>query len=122
MNKREFIKLTSLAGVAALSGPLSSLAAPAAIKRSSGTDPKAPFQLPALAYGYDALEPHIDKLTMEIHHDKHHAAYVKNLNEAVAGTPFATYSLEEILHKITETKALVKEKTIKPSSVRTLKF
>ncbi|WP_160713860.1 superoxide dismutase [Chitinophaga solisilvae] len=103
MNKREFIKLTSLAGVAALSGPLSSLAAVApSAGKPSGNDPKAPFTVPALTYAYDALEPYIDKLTMEIHHDKHHGAYVKNLNEAVNGTPFATLTLEEILAKVTD--------------------
>ncbi|HVI46996.1 MAG TPA: superoxide dismutase [Chitinophaga sp.] len=102
MNKREFIKLTGLAGVAALSGPIGNLAAAASPVKTSLGDPKAPFVVPALAYAYEALEPHIDKLTMEIHHDKHHGAYVKNLNEAVNGTPFATLSLEEILHKVTE--------------------
>nr|WP_236652924.1 superoxide dismutase [Chitinophaga vietnamensis] len=66
------------------------------------TDPKAPFTLPALPFAYDALEPHIDKLTMEIHHDKHHGAYVKNLNDAIKDTAFASASLEEILHKVTE--------------------
>ncbi|MBI4716453.1 MAG: superoxide dismutase [Planctomycetes bacterium] len=44
-----------------------------------------PFQLPALPYAFDALEPHIDARTMEIHHDKHHATYVTKLNEALAG-------------------------------------
>ncbi|MBP6055067.1 MAG: superoxide dismutase [Cytophagaceae bacterium] len=53
-----------------------------------------PFTLPALPYAFDALEPHIDKLTMEIHHDRHHKAYVDNLNKAV-GT--STKSLEELL-------------------------
>ncbi len=60
------------------------------------------FELPKLNFGFDALEPHIDKMTMEIHHGKHHAAYVKNLNDAVKGTPFATMELEEILAKVTD--------------------
>jgi Fe-Mn family superoxide dismutase len=47
--------------------------------------PAAPFTLPPLGYAFDALEPHIDAQTMQIHHDKHHAAYVTNLNKAVAG-------------------------------------
>ncbi|CAL1520535.1 superoxide dismutase [Chitinophaga sp. MM2321] len=102
MNKRDFIKLTSLAGVAALSGPLSSFAAPALSRKTGFTDPKAPFVLPPLPYPYDALDANIDKLTMEIHHDKHHGAYVKNLNDAVNGTAFATLTLEEILRKVTE--------------------
>ena len=55
------------------------------------------FTLPALPYDYDALEPHIDKLTMQIHHDKHHQAYVDNLNKAIAGTENEKKSLEELL-------------------------
>jgi superoxide dismutase, Fe-Mn family len=55
------------------------------------------FTLPALPYAHDALEPHIDKLTMEIHHGKHHQAYVDNLNKAVAGTENENKSLEELV-------------------------
>lgn len=55
------------------------------------------FTLPALPYAYDALEPNIDKQTMEIHHDKHHGGYVNNLNKAIAGTEYENKSLEEIL-------------------------
>ncbi len=55
------------------------------------------FTLPALPYGYDALEPHIDQLTMQIHHDKHHQAYVDNLNKAIAGTENENKSLEELM-------------------------
>ncbi|MEO8860262.1 MAG: superoxide dismutase [Ginsengibacter sp.] len=56
-----------------------------------------PFTLPALPYGFDALEPNIDKETMQIHHDKHHQAYVDNLNKAIAGTPNENKSLEELI-------------------------
>ena len=55
------------------------------------------FTLPALSYAYDALEPHIDILTMQIHHDKHHQAYVDNLNKALAGTANETKTLEELV-------------------------
>ena len=55
------------------------------------------FTLPSLPYAHDALEPHIDKLTMEIHHGKHHQAYVDNLNKAVAGTENESKSLEELV-------------------------
>jgi len=55
------------------------------------------FTLPALPYSYDALEPHIDTLTMQIHHDKHHQAYVDNLNKAIAGTENENKSLEELI-------------------------
>lgn len=56
------------------------------------------FLLPKLGYEFDALEPHIDAKTMEIHHDKHHAAYVKNLNEALAKAPnLKNKSLDELM-------------------------
>ena len=55
------------------------------------------FTLPQLPYAHDALEPHIDKETMQIHHGKHHQAYVDNLNKAVAGTPNENKSIEELV-------------------------
>ena len=55
------------------------------------------FTLPALPYAHNALEPHIDELTMQIHHGKHHQAYVDNLNKAIAGTPHEGKSLEELV-------------------------
>ncbi len=57
------------------------------------------FTLPALPYSFDALEPTIDKETMQIHHDKHHQAYVDNLNKAIAGTENENKTLEELLAK-----------------------
>jgi Fe-Mn family superoxide dismutase len=56
-----------------------------------------PFTLPALSYAHDALEPHFDTLTMQIHHGKHHQAYVDNLNKAIAGTPHEGKSIEELV-------------------------
>jgi superoxide dismutase, Fe-Mn family len=59
-----------------------------------------PFTVPPLGYAFDALEPHIDKTTMEIHHDKHHGAYVTNLNKALESAPdLANKSIEELLAK-----------------------
>lgn len=58
------------------------------------------FELPKLAYDYSALEPHVDARTMEIHHTKHHQAYVTNLNAAIAGTDAESLSIEEICAKI----------------------
>jgi len=58
------------------------------------------FELPALPYASDALEPNIDKATMEIHHGKHHQAYVDNLNKAIAGTEAEGKTIEEILANI----------------------
>jgi len=60
------------------------------------------FTLPALPYATDALEPHIDKLTMEIHQGKHHQAYVTNLNKALEGKPDADFSIEEIITNISK--------------------
>jgi Fe-Mn family superoxide dismutase len=54
------------------------------------------FELPALPYAHDALEPHIDTLTMQIHHGKHHQGYTNNLNAAIAGTDMEGLSIEEI--------------------------
>ena len=57
-----------------------------------------PFTVPPLGYAFDALEPHIDKTTMEIHHDKHHAAYVTNVNKALESAPdLASKTVEELL-------------------------
>ncbi len=60
------------------------------------------FQLSPLPYPSNALEPHIDARTMEIHHDKHHAAYVNNLNAAITGTDLDKQSLEEILNNVSK--------------------
>lgn len=60
------------------------------------------FELPALSYASDALEPNIDKATMEIHHGKHHNAYVTNLNNAIAGTDAESKSLEELQANISQ--------------------
>jgi len=66
------------------------------------------FTLDPLPYANDALEPHIDALTMEIHHDRHHQAYVTNLNNAVSGTDLDGKSLEEILAGISSAPAAVR--------------
>lgn len=63
------------------------------------------FELPKLEYAYDALEPHIDKETMEIHHTKHHNTYVTKLNDAVAGTEFENVSIEDLMKRIDEVPA-----------------
>jgi Fe-Mn family superoxide dismutase len=58
------------------------------------------YTLPDLPYPFDALEPHIDARTMEIHHDKHHNAYVTKVNEAIAGTKFESQTVEELCRNI----------------------
>lgn len=85
MKRSEFLKKSLV--LAGASVVLPSFAAPVAES----------FSLPALPYAFDALEPHIDRLTMEIHHGRHHKAYVDNLNKALPGT---TKTLEEILASV----------------------
>jgi Fe-Mn family superoxide dismutase len=67
-----------------------------------------PYTLPELPYAKDALEPHIDALTMEIHHDKHHAAYVTNLNKALEGAGVAEQSIEDLCRNIESVPANIK--------------
>jgi superoxide dismutase, Fe-Mn family len=66
------------------------------------------FELPKLTYAYNALEPHIDARTMEIHHSKHHQAYVTNLNNAVNGTEMEKLSLEQLMATISKYPAAVR--------------
>jgi Fe-Mn family superoxide dismutase len=58
------------------------------------------YSVPPLPYGYSALEPHIDTLTMEIHHDKHHQAYVDKVNAALADTPLTDAAIEDVLRDL----------------------
>ncbi|MEY3941907.1 MAG: hypothetical protein RIR07_793, partial [Bacteroidota bacterium] len=64
------------------------------------------FTLPNLPYAHNALEPNIDALTMEIHHGKHHQAYVNNLNAAIEGTPMAGKSLEDLMKNHSDVPAV----------------
>ncbi len=66
------------------------------------------FELPKLPYAFDALEPHIDARTMEIHHGKHHQAYVTNLNNAIKGTDAENKSIEDIMKNISKYPAAVR--------------
>ena len=60
------------------------------------------YSVPPLPYAYDALEPHIDKATMEFHHDKHHQAYVDKVNAALEGTPLADAAIEDVLRDLSQ--------------------
>ena len=93
------MKTTALAtAAAACSTLLPSAEAQPAIPMTAAPAPTGPFSLPPLPYAYDALEPHIDAQTMQIHHDKHHQAYITNLNKAVAGhADLQAKSVEELL-------------------------
>ncbi|MES2657065.1 MAG: Fe-Mn family superoxide dismutase [Verrucomicrobiota bacterium] len=86
IDRRHFLKLGTLAASAAL------------LPGSASAQVAAPYTLPPLPYAFGALEPHIDAKTMEIHHDKHHAAYIKNLNTALETAPdLAKMPLEGLL-------------------------
>jgi superoxide dismutase, Fe-Mn family len=108
MEKRTFLKtgLWLLAGAGSLLEACrtgaKSLATTPAPKLPAPTQRRStPFVLEALPYEMAALEPNIDKMTMEIHHGKHHAAYVNNLNDGVKDTVYADYLLEDILLRLT---------------------
>jgi Fe-Mn family superoxide dismutase len=87
ITRRDLLRTAAGAGAAALTMSNLSFAEEAA----------KGFTLPALPYAFDALEPHIDAKTMEIHHDRHHKAYVDNLNKALMGTDWASKKVEEIV-------------------------
>ena len=89
VNRRTAItQLSALAGAALLANQLRAQGTPAAQAGAApAAAPTGPFTLPVLPYAYDALEPYFDADTMHLHHDKHHQAYVNNLNAAVAGHP-----------------------------------
>ncbi len=93
MNRAEFLKLSFGAG-------LGITAAGTSFARGFGQQPAGPFTLAPLPYDFAALEPHIDKMTMEIHHDRHHKAYVDNLNKAVAGTDMAKMSIDDLVKSV----------------------
>jgi len=114
MEKRTFLKTGLFLGIAAATTSLldackSAAKTGPALATTTLPPPKLrrtePFTLPALGYNTAALEPHIDKLTMEIHHDKHHNGYVTNLNDAVKDTVYAEYELDDIVKRITTTDA-----------------
>ena len=99
MTRREALKRSALV-TATLAAALSW---PARLKAQAAAAPAGPFKLPPLPYEFDALEPSIDARTMEIHHDKHHQAYVTNLNKAVAGQPdLAQKSVEELIRDLAQ--------------------
>lgn len=111
MEKRTFLKTSLLLGAAAATSSFFEACKGAAKKPGDVTGypvippPKlrrsTPFELPKLAYDTNALEPHLDKMTMEIHHGRHHQGYVNNLNDAVKNTVYAEYELEDIVARVT---------------------
>jgi Fe-Mn family superoxide dismutase len=94
LKRRNFLFLVAAGGVATALGTLPKLAL-------AQDEPQGPFTLPPLPYDYNALEPYIDAETMMFHHDKHHAGYVKKLNEGIAKYPeLASKSVEDLLKNI----------------------
>src|SRR5688572_24011292 len=93
MTRREAITTTVLATAAVA-------VVPSVMAQTTPAAPSGPFKLPPLPYAFDALEPHIDARTMEIHHDKHHATYVTNLNKAIAESPFAQWTVDDLLTRL----------------------
>ncbi len=105
MNRSTFLKSTF--GLLGLSYLLPQKFA-AKLNSKSTNSIAGPFSLPPLDYPFSALEPHIDAMTMEIHHDRHHNGYVNNLNNAVNGTALEKQSLEEILSAVSNYSTAVR--------------
>ena len=104
MTRRDALKKTALAAAV-----VSVAALPEPLKAQAAGVPAGPFKLPALPYAFDALEPHIDAKTMEIHHDRHHQAYVTNLNKAVMGNAdLIKTSVEELVRHLDDVPETVR--------------
>jgi Fe-Mn family superoxide dismutase len=88
--RRQALKTLTAAAIASTALARFSVSAQTPATTATVAAPTGPFKLPPLPYAYDALEPHIDAATMHLHHDKHHAAYVAKLNEALAKEPTFT--------------------------------
>jgi Fe-Mn family superoxide dismutase len=116
MTRRQAIKTTALASAAFATLP-GAIAQPNPAAPAAAAAPSGPFTLPPLPYAYDALEPHIDAQTMQIHHDKHHAAYIANLNKAVASWP--DYLTRMNASFIQGLEVLLKDLNSVPESIRT---
>ncbi|PYV36841.1 MAG: superoxide dismutase [Acidobacteria bacterium] len=100
--RRQALKAAFATAAYAAATSSSAVKAGTAVVSTAALEPKDPFTLPPLPYSFDALEPHIDAETMQIHHDKHHAAYVTNLNKAVADHPeLASKSVEDLIRNLT---------------------
>jgi len=113
MTRRQAIK-TAVAGMA-----IAALKPHAIAQAATDQKPPALFTLPPLPYPYDALEPHIDAQTMQIHHDKHHAAYINNLNNALAQAPELASSLKQKGASEETLAGLLKDLGSVPEQIRT---
>jgi superoxide dismutase, Fe-Mn family len=104
-SRRDFLKKSAIVTVGAIAAAALSETAVAAVNKVAALGHEH-FTLPPLPYGYDALEPHIDKMTMEIHHGKHHKAYVDNLNKALDEAHIHTHSIEDALKQASKSPAI----------------
>jgi Fe-Mn family superoxide dismutase len=101
MTRRQALRIAGISALGSLANAPWSNTSAQSPAGSAGTTPRGPFVVPPLPYPFDALEPHIDARTMEIHHDKHHAAYVANLNKAMADFPeLAKKPVEDLLRDL----------------------
>jgi len=105
LDRRHFLQAAGLSFAAAGLGQLTA----GCVQAQTPPPPAGPYKLPPLGYAFDAVEPYIDARTMEIHHDKHHAAYVNNLNAAVAGTDLGEMPVDELIANLDQV----------PSNIRT---
>lgn len=108
MNRRKFIYSAAAIGASAVIEPYAKSLINLSNNKNRSEITMGKFELPALPYAYDALEPYIDKMTMEIHHTKHHNAYITNLNKAVEGTEMEGKSLEDLMANISKYPAAVR--------------
>lgn len=107
MDKRTFLKTTALASAGALFLGRNPLKASSNLETSTSLASQ-PFSQPALPYAFDALEPHIDASTMEIHYSKHHAAYTKNFNEALIKNSIQETDIKEIFKNTSKYPASIR--------------
>ena len=112
-NRRDFLKKVTLAGaglafIGKSFGSENNFASAVAPIGESGIPEDNLFTLPPLPYAYDALEPYIDKQTMELHHDKHHQAYVDKLNKALADAKVSGISLDDICKNVSKYSTAVR--------------
>lgn len=108
MKKRTFLKTAGILGAGLLIRPMAGCATKMDLMNSPA--PLEPFRLPPLGFAYTDLEPAIDAMTMEIHHTKHHAAYIEKLNKALNGSPYkgSGKSVEEICRLVDVSDATVR--------------
>ncbi|MEO0896570.1 MAG: superoxide dismutase [Bacteroidota bacterium] len=97
MDKRTFLKVSAITTAGIIANPFVACDNAATGEKKDDKKTSGLFELPKLDYEFNALEPHIDARTMEIHHDKHHAGYVRKLNKALEGSSFAGQELTAIL-------------------------